>query len=123
MKERIVIPTIDNGGLSAKVSEHFGRAPYFTVVELDELGNIVTTDTITNTSEHFRGRGTAKDQMLDLNPTAVIVYDMGPRALAGFQEAKVAVLRANAETVKDLISAYKEDRLEELTEGCHHAIH
>ncbi|MGC8717211.1 MAG: NifB/NifX family molybdenum-iron cluster-binding protein [bacterium] len=123
MKERIIIPTIDNGGLSARISEHFGRSPYFTVIELDEEDNIINTETINNVSEHFSGRGTAKDQMLALHPTVVIVYDMGPRALTGFQEAGIAVFRANSELVKDIISAYKEDRLKELTEGCHHAGH
>jgi predicted Fe-Mo cluster-binding NifX family protein len=48
---------------------------------------------------------------------------MGPRALSVFQEAEIAVLRANADTVKDVVEAYRQDRLEELTEGCHHARH
>lgn len=121
--ERIVIPTMDNGGMNARISEHFGRAPYFTVIELDEQGNVISINTIPNAGEHFGGRGRAKDQILTLNPTKVIVYDMGPRALMGFQEAKVAVLKANTELVKDVIYAYKEDKLEELTEGCHHSAH
>jgi predicted Fe-Mo cluster-binding NifX family protein len=48
---------------------------------------------------------------------------MGPRGLTGFQEAGIAVLKANADTVKDVIAAYKDDKLQELTEGCHHAHH
>jgi predicted Fe-Mo cluster-binding NifX family protein len=48
---------------------------------------------------------------------------MGPRALNIFQEAGIAVLRANADTVKDVVEAYRQDKLEELTEGCHHAHH
>jgi predicted Fe-Mo cluster-binding NifX family protein len=44
-----------------------------------------------------------------------------PKALRAFQEAGVAVLRANADTVKDVIEAYKRGTLEELTEGCLHA--
>ncbi|MGC8972425.1 MAG: NifB/NifX family molybdenum-iron cluster-binding protein [bacterium] len=119
--ERIVIPTIDDRGINARISEHFGRAPYFTVIDLDEQCNVVSVNTIPNTSEHFSGRGRAKDQILTLNPTKVIVYDMGPRALTGFQEAGIAVFRANSELVKDVISAYKEDKLEKLTEGCHHS--
>lgn len=123
MKERIVIPTVNNSELDARISEHFGRAPYFTVIELDEEGNVVSINTIPNTGEHFGGRGKAKDQILTLNPTVVIVQSMGPGALMGFQEAKVAVLRSNTEIVKDIISAFKEDKLEELTEGCHHSAH
>lgn len=123
MKKRIIIPTIDNSGLNARISEHFGRAPYFTVIDLDEQGNVISVNTMPNTSEHFGGRERPKDQILTLNPTVVIVYDMGPRALMGFQEAKVAVLRANTEIVKDIISAFKENRLEEFIEGCHHSAH
>ncbi|MDQ1281302.1 MAG: Dinitrogenase iron-molybdenum cofactor biosynthesis protein, partial [Thermoproteota archaeon] len=36
MTVRIVIPTIDENGLDAQLSEHFGRAPYFTIVDLGE---------------------------------------------------------------------------------------
>jgi predicted Fe-Mo cluster-binding NifX family protein len=48
---------------------------------------------------------------------------MGPRGLNSFQGAGVAVLKANANTVSEVIAAYKDDRLQELTEGCEHAHH
>ncbi|MFZ2070254.1 MAG: NifB/NifX family molybdenum-iron cluster-binding protein [Halobacteriota archaeon] len=31
---RICIPTLGNGGLDDLVSEHFGRAPAFTIVDI-----------------------------------------------------------------------------------------
>jgi predicted Fe-Mo cluster-binding NifX family protein len=40
-----------------------------------------------------------------------------------FQNAGVAVLKANADTIKQIISAYNENSLKELTEGCHEAHH
>jgi predicted Fe-Mo cluster-binding NifX family protein len=63
------------------------------------------------------------DSILELKPDAVVAYGMGSRALNGFQDAGVAVLRADADTVKELVAAYREDRLQELTEGCHQAHH
>jgi hypothetical protein len=33
------------------------------------------------------------------------------------------VLKANANTVSEVVAAYKEDKLQELTEGCEHAHH
>ena len=36
MTKRIVIPVEDKSGLEAHVAQHFGRAPYFAVVDLDE---------------------------------------------------------------------------------------
>ena len=123
MKERIVVSTEDGNGLDARLSEHFGRAPYYIIVDLDEDRNILSVQSVSNESEHFGGFGLPSHRILQFNPDAVITYGMGPRALAIFQQAGVAVLRANANTVKEVVEAYREDRLEELTEGCHQARH
>jgi predicted Fe-Mo cluster-binding NifX family protein len=58
-----------------------------------------------------------------LKPNAIVVYGMGPRGLMTFQDAGIAVLRANANTVKRVVAAYTNDKLQELTEGCQHAHH
>ena len=121
--ERIVIPVIENSGLESRLSEHFGRAPYFMVVEIDSKGEIVNIEAIPNTSEHFGGFGRPPDKILQLRPTALITYGMGPRALSIFQQARVAVLRANASTVREVIEAFKRNELEELTDGCREARH
>ena len=123
MTVRIVIPTLDESGLDAQLSEHFGRAPYFAVVDLDEDGRVTDQRTITNDSEHFGGVGLPPDRILQLKPNALITYGMGPKALTIFQNAKVAVLRTNANTVKEVVAAYNKNELEELTEGCHEARH
>jgi len=122
MIEKIIVPTETQEGLNAKVAEHFGRAPYFTVVELDN-GEIVNVKTVLNTSEHVGGVGSAHDHILEQEPKALIAYGMGPRGLTTFQSAGITVLKATADTVKALITAYKEGNLEELSEGCPHAHH
>ena len=123
MHTKIVVPAVDQSGLNAQLAEHFGRAPYFTVVELDENGNVSEVKTVPNMGEHAGGGGQTHDNILELQPNAIIVYGMGPRGLSTFQSAGVAVLRANANTVSEVIAAYKDDELQELTEGCHHAHH
>ncbi len=120
--ERIVIPAEDENGLSARLSGHFGRAPYFIVVELSD-GNVASVRVIPNESEHFGGSGHPPDRILQFKPDAVITYGMGPQAIRIFQNSRVAVLKANADTVKEVVEAYIQDRLEELTEGCHSARH
>lgn len=76
-----------------------------------------------NSGEHFEGTGHPHDFILRSKPDAVIVYGMGARGLSNFQNAGVAVLKANANTVEEVIAAYNDDMLQELTEGCHHAHH
>jgi len=119
--ERIVIPVIEDAGLNSRLSEHFGRAPYFMVIEMSSEGEILKVEAIPNTSEHFGGFGRPPDRILQLNPTVLITYNIGPRALNMFQQARVTVLRANALTVREVIEAFKRGQLEELTEGCRKA--
>lgn len=123
MVVRIVIPVEDESGLNARLSAHFGRAPYFAVIDLEENGNVSSQKSIPNVSEHFGGTGLPPDRILQLQPKVLITYGMGPRALNIFQNARVAVLRANSDTVNEIIAAYNRDELVELTEGCHHARH
>jgi len=120
---KVVIPVTDDKGADSQLSEHFGRAPFFAVFDFDEDGQVLSKKAVPNESEHFGGVGFPPDRILQLKPDAVITYGMGPRALGRFQDARVAVLRANSGIVKDVISAYLKNQLQELTEGCHHALH
>jgi len=123
LTDRVIVPAEDQKGLNARLAEHFGRAPYFAVVELSENGEVANVNTVPNVGEHAGGMGQAHDHILELKPTAIIVYGMGPRGLITFQNAGVAILKANANTVGEVVNAYKEDKLQELTEGCEHAHH
>ena len=123
METRIVVPTIGQEGLNANLAQHFGRAPYFTAVDLNDKGDVTNVKTVQNVGEHAGGCGQAHDHILELQPNAIVVYGMGPRGLNTFQSAGVAVLKANANTVNKVIAAYKDDKLQELTVGCEHAHH
>lgn len=120
---RLVIPVVDKKDLTAQLSQHFGRAPFFVVVDINDEGHVSSHKTVANVSEHFGGAGHPPSHILKLHPNALITYGMGPRALRLFQSARVAVLRTTALKVQDVIIQYSNDELEELTEGCHHARH
>jgi len=92
---RIVIPVVSESGLDSRISEHFGRTPFFAVVDLDEKGQVIEQKTVPNAGEHF----------------------------GIYQSERVAVLRANSAIVKNVIAAYNKEELEELTQGCHEARH
>lgn len=123
MKNTVVVPVSDRNGLDAKIAEHFGRAPFYAVIVLDEERKIESIETVENEGEHFGGQGHMHDHLLELKPDAIITYGMGPRGLIGFQSAGVAVLQANANTVREVIAAFGKNELQVLTEGCHDAHH
>ncbi len=116
MVTRVLVPVIDESG--AQISPHFGRAPYFVIIDIDDDGSIISKQITPNTGEHTGGRGHAHDNVFRFNPQVVIVQGMGPRGISSFQDANVAVLRANSLIVDDVVQAYVLGNLEELTEGC-----
>jgi predicted Fe-Mo cluster-binding NifX family protein len=123
LPNRIVIPAASQDGLNAHLAEHFGRAPYFAVVDLKDNGEIANVKTVSNVP-HSTGRmGQPHEVVLGLQPNAIIAYGMGRRGIGSFQSFGIAVLRANANTVSEVIAAYNENKLQELTEGCHDARH
>jgi len=121
LKRRLVIPTDDPQGVT--VAQHFGRARFFAVLEIDDDGSVLQREIHPNTGEHSGGRGHAHDNILSFNPNVVIVQGMGPRGLMSFQTANVAVLKANSHLIDDNVDAYRHNRLVELTEGCADASH
>ena len=123
MNSRIVVPVAEENGIDSRLSQHFGMAPFYAVVDLDENGSIVGQEIIANTSEHFGGVGLPPDRIMQLKPKALVTYGLGSRALKMFQAGGVAVLRTGATIVREVVEAYNRGELQELTEGCSHAHH
>ena len=57
MFKRIVIPTENNSGLEADLAQHLGRAPYYTIVDLDDKNQNIGVKTEVNKGEHVGGSG------------------------------------------------------------------
>ncbi|MBC7090572.1 MAG: NifB/NifX family molybdenum-iron cluster-binding protein [Nitrososphaeria archaeon] len=120
---KIVVPIVEDRGLDSKIAEHFGRAPYFAVFELNDKGEVIYFKTVSTVGEHFGGPGYTHDRILELKPDAIIVYGMGQRGLSTFQNHGIAVFKAEKDTVKDVIASYVKGEVRELTEGCARAHH
>ena len=122
MTKKMMIPVEDEAGLNAQVAQHFGRAPYFVIVELDENQKILKVTNEPNKSEHMGGiPGHSHESFIALKPDVVVANSMGPGALRTFQDAGITVLEAATNTVRDVLESFKENKLKELAGGCEHA--
>ncbi|MBO3754306.1 MAG: hypothetical protein FGF53_05460 [Candidatus Brockarchaeota archaeon] len=76
---RIVIPVEDDRGLDSRLSEHFGRAPLFLMIELDEGGRVLKQETMRNEGEHFGGRAGLQTVYFSLSrmQSSYTVWDQG----------------------------------------------
>ena len=131
---KICIPTMGERGLDELVSEHFGRAPTFTVVDLEGLegkeleGSAVASEAVKvvpNTSEHFGGVGHAPEIISGEDVEVMLCGGLGPRAIQMFEQFGVEVfvglsgLGAGTApvTVRDAIRAFQAGALHEATDA------
>ncbi|EMR74635.1 hypothetical protein MBGDF03_00559 [Thermoplasmatales archaeon SCGC AB-540-F20] len=105
---KICIPTMGENGLDNQVGEHFGRVPTYTIVDLDT--NEVKV--IENTSEHMGGQGYPPEIMAKEGVNAMVCRGLGRRAIMMFEELGIDVYIGASGTVKDVIEAFKQDRLQ-----------
>lgn len=121
MNPKIVIPVENEKGESATLSAHFGRAPFFAIVEQEE-GEIAAVISIPNQGAHS-GCGPLVNRILAHQPDIVITTGMGQRPILIFQQNGVGVLKAPPGTVKSAMQLFLQNMLPELTDGCGGAHH
>ncbi|MDD5281871.1 MAG: NifB/NifX family molybdenum-iron cluster-binding protein [Candidatus Omnitrophica bacterium] len=120
---KICIPTESNEGRSAKVYEHFGSAPYFTIMDIEKD----SIEAINNTDQHHsHGMCQPMNALIGKKIDAVVTGGMGARAVQKLNEGGIKVYRAIPGTVADIISQFVKGELEEIAiqnacaqHGCH----
>jgi predicted Fe-Mo cluster-binding NifX family protein len=123
MTKRLVMPVENQAGLEAPIAQHFGKAPYFAVVDLDGDNTVLNIKTEMNRSEHAGGIGLPHENLLVLKPDMFVVYGMGPGCLRSLQSTGMTVLKAVGNTVNDIVTAFKQGQLKPLEGGCDHSQH
>ena len=102
--------------LDSKVDEHFGRAPYFLIVNTDNMEFEVVENTARITG---RGAGISAAQMvLDKGAAAVLTGIIGPNAFYALQVAHVDIYEglSASETVREAVERFKRGKYHEVTE-------
>ena len=83
---RIVIPTNDNKGLLANMGAHFGKASFYTIIEIED-DEVMNVEVIPNPGHGAGACANAISNILSLNPDALIVVGIGPNPAMGFNKA------------------------------------
>ena len=104
---KIAIPTLGSTGLDDTVAVHFGRCPYYTI--LDEQGTIISI--IDNSSVHTNGTQSPPELLHQHNITVLLCQDLGPKALQLCKQLNIEVY-VNAEpTVRGLFTRWQNKEL------------
>ena len=109
---KLCLPVTENSGIESKVSEHFGSAPYFMIVDTDTLD----CNAITNTNEHHNhGMCQPLAILAGYKFDGIVVGGIGSGALNKLQSAGIKVYRTNFSTIKETVNGYKNNSLQEVT--------
>ncbi len=87
---RVVIPTNTPDGLMAKRGAHFGKAPFYVIVDIE--GDEIKDVDFTSNPGHSGGAcGNAVENIKNLGADALIVSGIGPNPLMGFNQIGIKV--------------------------------
>ena len=112
MNQKIVFPTNENFGLLSKRNAHFGRANFYTVVEVNREGNIEDVLVIKNEGHKASGCGGAVENICVLGADALIVSGIGGSPLQGFAQRGHAIYHDNVSiNVAQSLEAFLADQL------------
>jgi len=100
--------------IESKVSDIFGRCPYFIIAEIENK-KIGKTEAIKNEStDQMSGAGIATAQLIaEKNVRAVITGNVGPRALDVLKQFKIEIYSGEG-IVKDVLQAFIEGKLKKI---------
>jgi predicted Fe-Mo cluster-binding NifX family protein len=95
----------DNGGLEARIGAHFGRCPYYTIVEI-ENGKIAKNYEVENPYFNAHQPGQVPQFIRDQKADVMIAGGMGQRAVQFFNDFGIEAVTGAFGTVKETIEAY-----------------
>lgn len=105
---RLCIPSSGSEGLGSTVGQHFGKVPYFTVVN-SETGEV---EIVPNTSEHMGGIGVPPEQLSKQGVDVMLCGGLGRKAVQLFESYGIEVYTGASGTVADAVNAWKNGELE-----------
>jgi predicted DNA-binding protein (UPF0251 family)/predicted Fe-Mo cluster-binding NifX family protein len=102
---RIAVPSEAPGGLDALRSGHFGRAEYFTMVDVVD-GAVGEVQVLRNAPHSEGGCMAPVLTLAEQNVTALVVDGIGGRPLAGCNQVGIAVHAGSGVDVRSAVEAF-----------------
>ena len=113
---KIAFPVVTEGGLDATLADHFGRAPLYTIVDIES--NEVSV--VQNKGEHFGGQHSAPVSLNNRNINVLICKGLGRKAIGLFDELGIGVFITKSVKVSEALESYNKGELIQASQsdGC-----
>jgi len=116
--KKIALACEDNQGLSGQMSQHFGRCPYYLIVDV-EGDEIKKTDSVNNPYYNNHVPGMVPQFINEQAVNVMIAGGMGPRAIDMFTNLGIGVVTGAIGNVGNVLQAYLRGEISGV-EPCEH---
>ena len=117
--KRIAFACEDGTGLESELSAHFGRCPYYTVLEV-EGNEIIGSQVLENPYFNNHQPGAVPSFIHSQKVDVMIAGGMGPRAIDLFNQFGIEVATGVQGQVKNVAAAYLDGRISGVFPCEHH---
>ena len=115
---RIALATEDNQGLNGQISQHFGRCPYYLIVEVEGL-EIAKSESVNNPYYNSHAPGMVPQFINEQGVNVMIAGGMGPMAIDMFTGLGIEVVSGAVGNVGNVLQAYLKGEITGV-EPCQH---
>ena len=102
---KIAISALDANGLDSRISPHFGRCPYFTIVEVLEQ-EVKGVESVENPYYANHEPGQVPGFVHELGAQVMLTGGMGGRAVTFFKQFGIECATGASGTAQDALSLY-----------------
>lgn len=115
---RVAVSADDNQGLEGMISAHFGRCPYYTLVDIEDR-KVGMIKVVENPFYYSHGNsGEVPNFIRSQGASVMIAGGMGPKAINFFREFGIEVVTGASGRVRDAINSYLDGSLSG-SQSCH----
>jgi predicted Fe-Mo cluster-binding NifX family protein len=107
---RIAVSTETNAGLDAPVAGHFGRCPFFTLIDLDEE-RVQAVQAVANPYFPNHEPGQVSNFVHSQGAHVMLTGGMGGRAAAFFEQYGIRPVTGAAGTVRQALASFQRGEL------------
>lgn len=107
---KIAVTAEENRGLSSSVAQHFGHAPVFVFVDVDD-GKIIAANGVENPFAEAHSPGQIPGFVHEQGAEVILSGGMGGRAVEFFHQLGITAATGAAGTVKQAVETYLAGRL------------
>ena len=102
---KIAITAESNNGLESMVAQHFGHAPYFILVDVED-GQVSATQSVANPFVNGHAPGQIPGFIQEQKANVMLSGGMGGRAIQFFEQAGVQTATGASGTVRQALESY-----------------